>query len=312
MWQQVLTQAFIVGLFSATIRVACPIMMAALGEVYSERAGVINVGLEGQMLAGALAGFLGSYYLKNFWLGMLCGALAGGTLALFLAFMCISLGANQIVIGVATSIMSTGLTTFVYQALFGVTSVAPTLGLMPGVHLPFLSDIPYLGPILFQQKPFVYLAMFLVPAMYLLLYKTTVGLQIRAVGEHPLAADTMGVNVNRTRYLCVLAAGLAAGLGGAMLSIGHTRSFMPGMSAGRGWIALAIVVVGGWNPLKILAASVFFGMTDSLQLSLQALGLQVPSTLLVGLPYVLTILLVAIAGAKARAPEAIGTPYMKQ
>lgn len=312
MWEFLLAEAFIAGLLQAAVRVACPILVAAMGEVYSERAGVINVALEGEMLAGTLAAFLASYYSGSHWLGMLSGAAAGGLVALLLAFMCISLYANQIVIGVTLSIMTVGVTTFVYQALFRVVTVAPNVHPMASVTLPFLSDMPYLGPILFQQKPFVYFTVFLVPVLYLLLYKTTIGLQIRAVGEHPLAADTMGVNVRLIRYACVLFAGLMAGLGGAMLSLGHTRSFVPGMSAGRGWIALAIVVLGGWNPVKVLGAAMFFGLADSLQLALQAHGLPVPSELPLSLPYVLTVVTIALARSRSRAPAAIGLPYSKE
>jgi simple sugar transport system permease protein len=183
---------------------------------------------------------------------------------------------------------------------------------MQNLHLPILSDIPYLGPVLFQQKLFVYFTILMAAVTFFLLYRTTLGLQVRAVGENPTAADTMGVNIYRTRYLCVLVSGMAAGLGGAILSVGEVGTFTYNMSAGRGFMAMAIVIFGGWNPLLALAASLFFGAADSFQLSLQALGLSLPSELFLSVPYVLTIVTVAVAWTRSRSPATLGMPYVKE
>ncbi len=226
--------------------------------------------------------------------------------------MTISLRANQVVTGVTINLLCLGLTTFIYRALFGVSLVAPSVPTMQEVELPVLSQIPYLGPVLFQQKLAVYVAIFLAFLLHFLLYKTTLGLQVRAVGENPIASETMGVNIQRTRYLCVAFSGVMAGLAGAVLSVGEVGSFTYNMTAGRGFMALAIVIFGGWKPLLALAASLFFGIADSFQLSLQALGLNLPSELFLSLPYVLTIVVMAVSWARTSAPATLGVPYVKE
>jgi ABC-type uncharacterized transport system permease subunit len=312
MLERILTEAFIVSLLASTIRTSSPILLAALGEIYSERAGVLNIGLEGQMLMGTLFGFLGAYYFGSHWLGMALGTLSGGLIALLLAFMCVSLYANQVVTGVTINLLCLGLTTYIYRALFGVSMTIPSIEPMKSIHIPWLSNWPYLGPILFQQKIFVYLTIALAFIASFILYKTTVGLQVRAVGEHPAAAETTGVKVYKTRYLCIVLSGLLAGFGGAILSVGVVGIFTQNMSAGRGFMALAIVIFGGWNPLRALAASLLFGAADSLQLSLQALGLPVPSELLLSVPYALTIIAMAVSATRSRVPAALAVPYIKE
>jgi general nucleoside transport system permease protein len=312
MWQQIFTEALLVGVLAASVRTASPILLAALGEIFAELSGVINVGLEGQMLVGALAGFLGAYYLHSNLAGAAAGALAGGLIALILAFMCITLHANQVVTGVTINVLCLGLTTFAYRALFGVSLVAPSVDTVQTWRVPVLVDIPYLGPVLFEQKPFVYFTLFLVLIAAWLLYRTTIGAQVRAVGENPAAAETMGLNIYKTRTLSVIVAGMAAGLGGAFLSVGEVGSFTYNMTSGRGFMALAIVIFGGWNPWLALVAALLFGAADALQLSLQALGVALPSELLLSVPYVLTLLIVAVAWTKSRAPAALGSPYVKE
>jgi simple sugar transport system permease protein len=288
------------------------LLLAALGEVYSESSGVINIGLEGQMLVGCLAGFLAAYYTRNLWAAAAFSALTGGAIALALAVMTITLRANQVVTGVTINLLCLGLTTFVYRALFGVSLVAPSVPTMQEIAVPVLSQIPVLGPVLFQQKLFVYIALFLAVALHFTLYRTTIGLQVRAVGEQPTASETMGVNVIRTRYLCVVFAGVMAGLAGAILSVGEVGSFTYNMAAGRGFMALAIVIFGRWNPLLVLVASLFFGFADSLQLGLQALGLRLPSELFLSVPYLLTIVIVTVTWTRSRAPAALGVAYAKE
>jgi len=309
---QVLSEAFLIGVLAATVRTAIPVLLAALGEVYSESSGVINIGLEGQMLVGCLAGFLAAFYANSVWAAIAFSALAGGAIALLLAVMTITLRANQVVTGVTVNLLCLGLTTFVYRALFGVSLVAPSIPTMHEVVLPVLSQIPIIGPVLFQQKPSVYVAVLMAFLLHFVFYKTTVGLQVRAVGENPTASETMGVNIIRTRYLCVVFAGVMAGLAGAILSVGEVGGFTYNMSAGRGFMALAIVIFGRWNPLLVLVASLFFGVADSLQLSLQALGLKLPSELFLSVPYLLTIIIVAVTSTRSRAPATLGVAYVKE
>lgn len=312
MLTQVLPEAFLIGVLASTLRTASPLLLAALGEVYAEHSGVMNIGLEGGMLVGCLAGFLAAFYLHSIWAAVVISALAGGAIALILAVMCITLRANQVVTGVTINLLCAGLTTFVYRALFGVSIVAPSVETVKEVSFPALSAIPFLGPVLFQQKPFVYGALLAAALAYVVLYKTTVGLQVRAVGENPTAAETMGVSIYKTRYLCVVFSGMMAGMAGAILSVGEVGAFAYNMSAGRGFMALAIVIFGGWNPLLALAAALFFGFADALQLSLQASGVRLPSELFLSVPYVLTILTVAVAWTRSRAPGMLGVPYAKE
>jgi simple sugar transport system permease protein len=273
---------------------------------------VINIGLEGQMLVGCLAGFLAAYYTQSLWAAAAFSALTGGAIAFALAVMTITLRANQVVTGVTINLLCLGLTTFVYRALFGVSLAAPSVPTMREIAVPGLSQLPVLGPVLFEQKLFVYIAVLLAVGLHFILYRTTIGLQVRAVGEQPTASETMGINVIRTRYLCVVFAGVMAGLAGAILSVGEVGSFTYNMAAGRGFMALAIVIFGRWNPLLVLVASLFFGFADSLQLGLQALGLRLPSELFLSVPYLLTIVIVTVTWTRSREPAALGVAYAKE
>jgi ABC-type uncharacterized transport system permease subunit len=310
--ESILSQAFIVGVLAGAIRVASPILLAAIGEIFSERSGIINVALEGQMLTGALFGFLGAYYSGNQGVGLVVGSLSGVLIAALVSFMCISLFANQVVAGVAINLFCLGMTTYVYRALFGVAMGIPTTATMHAIHIPFLSDVPFLGPILFQQKPYVYATLLIAGVAAFFLYKTTWGLNVRAVGEHPSATETAGVSVLGTRYVCVLLSGLLAGLGGAMLSVGEVGYFTLNMSAGRGFMGLAIVVFGAWDPLKATGAALLFGAADGLQRSLQAIGVGLPPQLMLSIPYLLPIAALAFASGRSRAPAMLGTPYKRE
>jgi ABC-type uncharacterized transport system permease subunit len=310
--ESILSQAFIIGVLAAAIRVASPILLAAIGEIYAERSGIINVGLEGQMLAGALFGFLGAYYTGNRMVGFAVGSLAGVLVAAIVGILCVSLFANQVVTGVAINLFCLGMTTYAYRALFGVTMGIPTIEAMSAVHIPLLSDVPFVGPILFQQKPYVYVTFAIAVVAAFLLYKTTWGLNIRAVGEHPAAAETAGISVRGMRYQSLIVSGLLAGLGGAMLSAGEVGYFTLNMSAGRGFMGLAIVVFGAWDPLKATGAALLFGAADALQRSLQAIGVAVPPQLMLSIPYLLPIVALALASGRSHAPAMLGVPYKKE
>ena len=292
----------------AAVGLAIPLVLAALGETVSERAGVINIGLEGSVIWGALGGALGSLAAGPY-VGLAAGALAGGTAALLFAFFAVWLNTDQIITGTAVTIGSLGFTGAVFQSRFGVTGVALDLETVPAWELPLLSRIPVVGPALFDQAVTAYAAYLLVPLLGWFLFRTRWGLALRAVGESPEAAHAAGVAVVRTRVLAVVFAGLTAGLAGAHLSLVHTGTFAENMSAGKGFIAIAVVVLGRWNPRGVFAAALFFGGAEALQFALQAMDADLPYPLFLALPYVLS--LAALAGwlGRSRAPGALTLPW---
>ncbi len=309
MWETILSQAFIVGLLAAGIRVATPILLAALGEIISEKAGVLNIGIEGMMLIGAFAAFIGGYYSGSPWLGLVAGAIAGAAAALVHAYLSVTLGTDQVVNGIAMNVFGWGLTSLLFSALFGVKANPPRIETLGLVNLGALSEIPILGPILLHQSPLVYIALAMALICSWILFRTDAGLALRAVGEKPAAADTAGINVFRVRYIAVLAGGSLAGLGGAFLAVGQLGIFSDNMTAGRGFIALAVVIFGRWSFAGTLFASFLFGLAYALQLSLQALGFGVPYQFLLMLPYVLTIVALVLAVDRRGAPAALALPY---
>ncbi len=311
MWDSIFNYAFMIGLFAAGIRIAAPLLLAALGELVSEKAGVLNIGLDGFMLVGSLGGFLGAYFSHSAWIGMLVGLLAGILISLLHAYLSITLCTDQVVNGIAVNIVGLGLTSLVFRVVFGITTLPPKIQPLGIIKMPGLAEIPILGPILFQQSPIVYLTVVTVIIFWVVLTRTDFGLSLRATGEVPEAADTAGIDVAHMRYLAVMVAGAMAGLGGAFLSVGQLGTFTENMTAGRGFIALAVVIFGRWSPSGVMLASLFFGLAYALQLSLQALGFNIPFQFLLMLPYVLTML--ALAGARGRrgAPAALATPYQK-
>lgn len=307
-----LSTAFLVAWLAAAIRLAIPVLLAALGEIYVERAGVLNVGIEGTMLVGALAGFLGSYYTGNPWLGALAGLLTGVVACLFLAWMFININADQTVVGIVFNILATGLTSLGYRAALGVTTVPPRAEMFSALDIPLLSDIPVIGPILFQHHVFVYIVIGVTIVMGIVLYRTKFGLKIRAVGEHPRAADTAGVTVTRMRYIAMIIGGATAGLAGAILVLGQLGMYRDNVTAGRGFIALAIVIFGRWNPYIALGASLAFGAADALAMSLQMLGWPVPPQFLLMLPYLMTAVVMSGAVGKVSGPAALMEPYTRE
>jgi general nucleoside transport system permease protein len=293
----------------SSVRLGIPLALAALGETICERSGVINIGLEGSIIAGALGGALGALAFESAGVGVVAGAGAGVGVALVFAVFAIGLGADQIITGTAVTIGGLGITGAIYQASFGTTGTELSLPTLAPMALPLLSEIPLVGRALFAQAPTAYLAYVLTPALWYFLYRTAPGLELRAVGEAPDAAKAAGVNVVRIRVLATLFGGALAGIAGAHLSLAHAGTFAEGMSAGRGFIAIAVVVLGRWNPALVLLAAFFFGAASALQFFLQALGFDLPYQLFLSLPYLLT--LGALAGwvGRARAPAALALPW---
>ena len=300
------------ALLHSTFVAATPLLLAALGEVVVERAGVINIGLEGILLAGAFAGMAGSYCSGSPSIGLVLGGLSGIVLALLFAWLTIGLGADQIVVGISLNLLAVGLTGVLYRGLFGVTGQALTVTTFPTLSLPLVGDAPFIGPVLFQHTALVYLALFLVPVLGFFLSHTRAGLQLQAVGEHPQAAETLGISVAWLRSSALVVEGILGGIAGSYLSLAYSNTFIEGMSAGRGFIALAIVIFGRWRPAGVLVGALFFGAATALQFHLQALGSAVPYQFILMLPYVLTLLTLALAGTRIAPPSALGQAYKRE
>ena len=289
---------------------ATPILLAALGEIFSELSGILNIGVEGAMLTGSLAGFIGTYYTGSIFCGIIAGIIAGGFFGLLMAFLSVTLRANQIACGIILNLLALGFTGFLFRVIFGITVLPPTIKSLNPMPVPLLHKIPFLGPILFKQNILVYITFLLVIICSFIIFKTAWGLKIRAVGEYPRGADTMGINVYNVRYLCVITGGMLAGLGGTFLTM-DLGMFMDNITAGRGFIALAAVIFGRWKPVWVMAGALFFGLADAFQLRLQALGYHFPNELLVMLPYILTIFMLAGVVGKSHSPSALTIPYEK-
>lgn len=304
-----MAEADLVLYLEASVRLGVPLALAALGESITERSGVINIGVEGSIIAGALGGALGALAFAGAGPGVAVGAAAGLLVALVFAAFAIGLGTDQIITGTAVTLGGIGLTGAVYQARFGTTGTALGLPTLSSLPVPGLSSLPVAGPALFDQAPTAYFAYVAAPLLWLFLFRTRWGLELRAVGEAPDAAMASGVRVRRVRILATLFGGTMAGVAGAHLALAHAGTFAENMSAGRGFVAIAVVVLGRWNPLLVLVAALLFGAASALQFLMQALGLDVPYQLFLAFPYLLT--LAALAGwvGRARAPAALALPW---
>jgi len=312
MMDQILEAAFISGLIGAMMRMATPIIFATLGEILAERSGVLNLGIEGIMLMGAMTGFLVSISSGSLWFGVLMAALVGMALGLLMAFLSVHLGLSQHVSGLGITLFAAGLAMFIYRLHFGSPTVPPTVKPFQQVVIPWLSEIPIIGPGLFKQYTLTYIAWLLVPAISILLYKTNVGLKIRTVGENPIVADTVGVNVVLTRTLCLVAGGALMGIGGAFLTLAHQNMFLIDVIGGRGWVAIAMVIFGNWDPVKGTLGALIFGCLDGLQLRLQGLGFRLSFHVFLMIPYLLTIVALVSVSRKASVPAGLLKPYRRE
>ncbi|MCC6147050.1 MAG: ABC transporter permease [Anaerolineaceae bacterium] len=298
------------GILVATIRLATPLIFSGIGLVIAEQAGVVNIGLEGIMLLGAFTGWTIGFYSGSLILGLAAVIIVGLISGLIFALFTVTIRANQIVVGVAFNMLGIGLSGFLYRTLFGREIGLLKLESFQSIEIPFLSNLPFIGKILFQQNILVYSSfVFCLLAIYVL-YHTAAGLAIRSVGEHPRAADTMGINVFLVRYLCVLMSGVGAALGGAFLSIAYTNIFVENIVSGRGYITLAIVAFGRWKPVGTLIGALIFGLFYAIQLNLQSLrGIVIPYHVFQALPYFMTILALLSMRGRAIRPKALGKPY---
>jgi simple sugar transport system permease protein len=299
-----------VGLFAAALRMATPIAYASLGGIFSERVGIINIGLEGMMLTCAFTGVTASYYTGNPWLGVLAALLVGGLLGFFHAVLTVKFIGDQIVSGTGINIFALGFTAYMSQVIWGSRGASDSVKGLRAVSIPLLKDVPVIGRIIGTHTPLVYVMILATVLSYVVLFRTPFGLRIRAVGEHPTAAETAGIDVLRVKYICVTVSGMLAGLGGAFLSLGHLNLFAWGMTGGRGFIAMAAMIFGKWMPFGALGASLLFGFADALQMRLQALGL-LPPQIILTIPYLLTVAVLAGVVGKATPPSDY-KPYVKE
>jgi simple sugar transport system permease protein len=306
---QLFTEAVLIGILTSGIRLATPYLFASIGEMFGQRSGVYNLGVEGIMLMGAFAGFYATLTTGNPWLGLLASIVVGALMGVAMAVISVTFQAEQGISGIGLYLFGLGMSELLFQKMLGTVETVSGFG---PVHIPVLSDLPIIGEVFFQQSLMTYMAYLLVPIAWYVLYRTTFGLKIRAVGENPAAADALGVSVNRTRYMTVTLGGMLAGVAGASLSISLLNVFQQNLTSGIGFIAVALVYFGGWRPYGVLFGALLFSMVNALQLWIQALSIPIPfdaSELLIMLPYVLTILVLIFSAGRVRKPSALGRVY---
>lgn len=299
----------LIGILASGIRLATPYLYAAIGETFSQRSGVLNLGVEGQMLLGAFAAFYVSLTTGNLWLGMLAAVLVGAAMGLAMAYVTVNLQAEQGISGIGFYLFGLGMSDLLFQKLMATVE---TLQGFPKIYIPGLSDIPGIGEIFFSHNILVYIAFLLVPIAWFVLNKTTLGLKIRSVGENPEAADSLGVNVGRIRYFTIILGGILSGIAGASLSIGLLNVFQQNMTSGSGFIAVALVYFGAWRPIGVLGGALLFSMINSLQLWIQVKSVPIPSEIAIMMPYVLTILVLVATVSRVRAPSALTKPFERE
>jgi simple sugar transport system permease protein len=301
----------VVNIITSGIVFSVPILLAAIGETFSERAGIIVLAVEGEILAGAFTSFIVVNTTGNYFLGLMAGICAGVLIALIHAFGTVTLRVDQIVSGIGLNMVVLAATSFFFRQIFwtGELTFLPHIQVLDKLPIPLLWQIPVLGPILFNHNFLTYTALLLVPIASFVIFRTNYGLAIRAAGEDPNAADAAGIKVILAKYLSVLIGGALAGLGGVVLALGQSGVFMDGMSAGRGFLAVSAVIFGNWNPWGVLIGALLFGLLESLQVFLQAIGSPIPYQFMQMLPYIVCVLALAVATRKARIPAALGIPF---
>lgn len=300
----------IITWLAMSVRMAIPLLFTGLGGLISQKSGIFNFALEGMMLSGAFFAYYGTLVSGSPWIGLLLAILAGILTGLLLAYTSVTLGVSQLVVGIGIGIFSLGLTSYLYR-LIDTGGQSAVIQNFPILKLPVLSDLPVLGPILFNHSFLVYVGLLLVAVIAWFFNHTTTGLNLRAVGERPEVADTAGINVYQYRYFAAMVSGILAATGGAFLTLTQVTRFLENLSAGRGWIALAAIILGKYNPWGVLAACLLFGAADALQMQLQILAVKIPYQILLMTPYIMAMLALGGVVGKVRGPAAQGKPYLK-
>ncbi|GAB4108872.1 MAG: ABC transporter permease [Roseiflexaceae bacterium] len=311
-WASAGSRVDIVDMLARTVRLATPIALGALAGILCERSGIVNIAIEGLMLTGACVGFIVALVSGSAWVGLIAAVLAGGVTVMLHALLSIQFKVDQIISGTVINILAVGVTGFLRNnMILSLQQEGRTGASLPNIDIPLLANIPVLGPIFFQHQPVCYLMLILVPLLSLLLFRTPWGLRTRSIGEHPRAADTLGIDVIRMRYVNVFYSGLIAGLAGAWFSLEATFNFDDLMTNGRGFIALAAMIFGNWTPLGALGGALIFSSADALQIKIQGFSFALPAQFIQMLPYVITIIVLAGIIGRARPPAAAGKPYEK-
>lgn len=304
---------FLTAILSATIRFATPLIIATIGESFCERAGILNLSIEGTMIFGAFAGFIITYFTRNVYLGLIFSTLCGSIIGLLMGFLTVTLGRSQHVSGLGMTIFMTGLAFFIYRLIFGSPTTPPTVMTLKKLSIPILSSLPIIGESFFNQSLLTYIAYLIIPITSFIFFKTTFGLNLRAVGENPESADSLGIDVYKIRYLSLIIGGSLMGLAGSFFSLVQFNMFQYGIVGGRGWICIALVIFAKWFPLRIFFGAFIFGGIEALQLRLQALGFfKFPFQVFLTLPYLLTIIILIIVSRNAEYPSSLLKPYKRE
>jgi simple sugar transport system permease protein len=300
------------GLLNTTLQKAVPLTLGAMSGILCERSGVVNIAIEGMMLMGAMVGSLIGSVADNLWIGLICAVLSGALLAWIHGVLSIKYKINQVISGTVINIFSIGMTSYISAKFLQRYQELNNPGTFPPIKIPILSDIPVIGPILFDNNIFVYAMFFFLIVLHVALFYTRWGLRLRSVGEHPKAADTLGISVFRTRYMAVILGGMMAGFAGAYFTLGSVGRFDEVMTAGRGFISLAAMIFGNWMPFGSFGAALIFGFADSLASKLAILGVRIPSEFLLMAPYIATMIILAGVVGRSQPPAASGVPYEKE
>jgi ABC-type uncharacterized transport system permease subunit len=311
MWSEFFTAAVIINILAATIRISTPLLLSSMGELVAERSGVMNLGVEGMMIFGTftvwLVVFIGGTTLQAIGIVVLVGALLG----FLLGWMVIYLKMDQTVTGLAINLLASGFSIYMYRA-FNIAGETVSVKLLPNLSIPYLSKIPFLGPIAFNQSAYTYIAFLCVPVIAWALQRTKLGLAIRSCGENPGAVDTRGINVYRIRMVSTTFGGIMAALGGAFLMTVVSSRFLPDMTAGRGWLAIIVVIAGNWKPARMIVATLIFAFLGALQLTLTTFNIAIPYEFLLVLPYVLALVALMISRTRSAAPAKLAVPYSRE
>ncbi|MFP3853722.1 MAG: ABC transporter permease [Anaerolineales bacterium] len=315
-----MTEAFIASILTITIRAGSSLAYATLGEIYTERSGILNLGVEGVMMMGAATAFAAAYHSGSAWVGLMAAMAVGGLLTAIHAFLSVTMRADQVVSGLALTIFGIGLASFMGQRMGpgGTTMVGLQGPVFRRTPLPLLSELPIIGSAVFTQDILTYILYLLIPILWFFLYRTQPGLHLRAVGENPQAADALGVSVSRTRYLYTIFGGVMMGVAGAHLSLGYLQGWAENITGGRGWIAIALVIFATWDPLRAIVGAIMFGGINALQFRMQAAGTNIPAPFLNMMPYLFTIIVLVVitwweaVRKRLGAPAALGLPYSRE
>lgn len=311
MWTDLFNLSFIVSLLSATVRQAVPILYAALGQIFTQKAGVLNLGVEGTLVVSSMVAFTVAFFSGSLFLAFLAAILTGLLWSLIMAWLSISMNANQVIAGLGLNILGAGVASYVFRIIFGVRSLPPQIEPFRPIRIPLLADIPVIGPALFNNNILVYFCFLLIPVTWFLMERTTYGLRIKFVGEHPRAADARGIRVGLIRYTAVLLGGAYAGAAGAYMSIAYMSLFTDNLIRGQGFMAVAVVIFAKFKPVGALMGALVFGFANALQMRLQAMGVAIPNQIMLMLPYIVTIFALISTSRKAQMPSAYTKPYIR-